>query len=129
MHAETPSIGHHLIVDINGVNPQYLRDRDSLMNLLQGALQDAGFHQLETACHEFPGGGFTGVVLLSESHAAIHTYPELEYAALDIFGCGRESNPQAVVDAIIANLQPRDYKVTEVERWATPAQNAVGTRH
>lgn len=48
---------------------------------------------LGTSFHEFPGGGISGLVLLSESHAAIHTWPELKRAWVELATCG---NPEAL---------------------------------
>ena len=81
----------HLLAEIEGAPAALLRSRRRLGRLLERSLDAAGFHRLGLAAgHSFRAGGrgVTLVVLLSESHAAIHTYPEIGYAALDILACG-----------------------------------------
>ena len=83
---------------------------------MHAAARNAGTTFVASKFHHFSeGGGVTGVVLLAESHISIHTWPELEYAAIDIFMCG-------AVDAHIAAkhleeaLRPDFVKLTEVTR-------------
>lgn len=52
----------------------------------------AGAHVLDISMRKFPSGGYTGVVLLAESHITIHTWPEYSYVAIDIFMCGEDKS-------------------------------------
>jgi S-adenosylmethionine decarboxylase len=110
-------LGRHLIADMTGLSPALLRDGDRIMRVLKEALDQAGFHALKSVEHQFVerGEGFTGVVLLEESHAAVHTYPELEYLALDIFACGR-FEPADVMDALVRDLGPANVDVRTLTR-------------
>lgn len=88
----------HLLAEIEGAPAKLLRSRRRLGRLLDLALDAAGFHRLGVAAgHSFRSGGrgVTLVVLLSESHAAVHTYPETGYAALDILACGAADPAEA----------------------------------
>lgn len=84
---QTPPAGLHLIVDIEtGVN---LCDVAAIEEGLMRAAQACGAKVLGRTMHHFgEGAGVTGVVLLAESHISIHTWPELRFAAVDIFMCG-----------------------------------------
>ncbi len=113
--AEERPVGRHLIADVKSPEGEGVRDAEGLMKILGGALAEGGFHCLESVVHRFEGGGFTGVILLAESHAAVHTYPELGYLALDIFTCGPK-NPRPILDALVRALRPAEVKVREVER-------------
>jgi S-adenosylmethionine decarboxylase len=77
------------------------------MHLLVDALRGAGFTIIDSLSHKFPGtdAGVTGMVLLSESHAAIHTYPEFNFIALDVFSCG-PPDPVDVLENLTSSLQP-----------------------
>jgi S-adenosylmethionine decarboxylase len=67
-------------------------------------------------CHHFgEGQGVTGVLLLQESHISIHTWPEYDYAAIDVFMCG-EAEPQRAVAYLIEGLQPKQHRYQMVER-------------
>ena len=66
--------------------------------------------------HHFgEGAGVTGVVMLSESHISIHTWPEHGYAALDVFMCGA-ARPERALDSLRAALAPASVRVTVVDR-------------
>ncbi len=100
-------VGQHLLADLNGVDAKLLRNESMLVELFEKTLERAGFHVLKAVSHKFleAGCGVTGVILLSESHASFHTYPEQQYIALDIFSCG-DAEPQMVLDTIVEKLQP-----------------------
>ncbi len=110
-------VGRHLIADMTGLSPALLRDGDRIMSALKKALAEAGFHAFRSVEHQFVerGAGFTGVVLLAESHAAVHTYPERQYLALDIFACG-SIDPACVMDALVAELGPVTVDVRTLTR-------------
>lgn len=111
------AIGTHLIADVQGMTPSLLRDRSSTARALQRALEKWGLNILQSSAHDFPGGGFTVCFLLSESHASLHSYPELHYLAVDLFTCGA-TNPRKVLQSFLEALNHSDCDVTVVERHA-----------
>jgi S-adenosylmethionine decarboxylase len=102
-----PDIGKHVLADLYGVEPAILESERDLMHLLRDALIRAQFTIVGQLSHKFPGGGagVTGIILLSESHAAFHTYPEFGYMALDIFSCGA-ADPEEALGYMSDVLQP-----------------------
>jgi S-adenosylmethionine decarboxylase len=63
---------------------------------------------LSSSCEKFEPCGCTIVILLSESHLSIHTYPEKGFAALDCFTCGRDKNPKLAINHLIELLKPAE---------------------
>lgn len=102
------TIGRHVLLDLYGVPVERLVDGARLLAELQRQLTAAGFHVIGQHLHQFPGSGSgaTGVVLLSESHAAFHTYPEHGYAALDVFSCG-PADVETLTSALLSFLSPQ----------------------
>ena len=130
MNSDSPQIGRHVVADFSGVCEDKLRDDGRIMGVLRGALDRAGFRRLEETVHRFSSGGagFTAVVLLAESHASVHTYPERGYMALDVFGCG-PTDPIPVVEALKRELHPQLVDVQEITRGAgqrDPAPTRAG---
>ena len=78
------ALGRHLLVDLYGCDRERLDDPDYIAAELQAAAQAAGTRVLGTAFHRFSPGGVTGVLIVQESHLAVHTWPERGYAALDL---------------------------------------------
>ena len=86
------------------------------MQLLSDALKENGFHQLAQQSHKFPGpGGVTGFVLLSESHAAFHSYPEYAYIAVDVFSCGM-ADPEPVIERFSQDLGAESIQLHVADR-------------
>lgn len=80
-------LGKHLIADLWVRNSRVLDDPDYVRESLLAACNIAGFAVIGSDIHEFSPRGVTGMVLLSESHVSIHTWPEYHFAAVDIFSC------------------------------------------
>ncbi|WP_394202003.1 adenosylmethionine decarboxylase [Marinagarivorans algicola] len=87
--------GLHAIIEAHG--PIAHLSATELVTLMCKAAQAAGATVLQHYIHEFgPSFGHTGVVLLAESHISVHTWPETDYAAFDIFMCGQVSLDHAM---------------------------------
>jgi S-adenosylmethionine decarboxylase len=109
-------LGTHILADFYGVSATLLRDCRALEALLEAAASAAGARILGSHFHSFGGrDGVTGVVLLSESHLSIHTWPEADFAAADIFMCGA-ADPQCALASLIAGLAPTGHRVTSAAR-------------
>lgn len=111
------NVGNHLIADFYGVEASLLQNERKLMRLLHTALEQARFTIINCVSHKFAdlGAGVTGVFLLSESHAAFHTYPEFGYMSFDVFSCGK-SEPEQVLKLISSILKPQTTKITTILR-------------
>ena len=102
-----------MLADLYGIPANRLQNKTNLLSVLRQALLHEGFHILRRSSFKFPGkhAGVTGVFLLSESHAAFHTYPEFEYMSLDIFSCGT-ADPAAVVHRVGTTLDVAEMDVS-----------------
>ena len=110
--------GEHLLADFYGVAAELLKDALFLERLLREAAEQAGARVLSSHFHRFgEEEGVTGVVLLSESHLSIHTWPESGFAALDVFMCGT-ARPQRALDHAASVLKPSRRRVTHAARGA-----------
>ena len=81
-------LGRHLLMDFYGCDGSRLDDSVYIENQLREAAMAAGAHILAATVHRFSPQGVTGILSLRESHLAIHTWPERQFAAADLFSCG-----------------------------------------
>lgn len=96
-------VGRHILVDGTGADPGLLNDPERLSAILERACQRAGASVLQKAAQRFEPQGVTVLILLAESHASIHTYPEHGYYAVDVFTCG-SVDPTAAAEEICQQL-------------------------
>lgn len=82
------SLGVQWTADLYGCDRALLDDRAQIGAFMLEAARVAGATILSSQFHTFAPQGVSGVVIISESHLAIHTWPELGYAAVDLFTCG-----------------------------------------
>ena len=106
--------GSHLLLDLWGANN--LEDPDQIEQVLSAAAEAAGATVLHAHIHRFEsGGGVSGVVVLAESHISIHTWPERNFAAIDIFMCGG-GDPYKSIPKIRDFFAPDKLNVSEQKR-------------
>ncbi len=99
------TVGAHVLADFWGCQFEKLDDEQLLMDYLRQAAKNAQMTVLGEESYKFSPQGFTGLLLLSESHISIHTYPEHGYAAIDVFTCGG-GKTQKAIDFLKEVLQP-----------------------
>ena len=113
--------GTHLLLDLFGCTG--LDDIALVERTLHASVRAAGASLLNLHVHGFgEGHGITGVALLAESHISIHTWPERDYAAADIFLCGPSNDVKAAAAALAAGFTATK---TE-ERWISRGYGAAG---
>jgi S-adenosylmethionine decarboxylase proenzyme len=117
--------GLHLTADLFGCGDpvNLMRDGAALCGLCEQLARDAGLTVVGRQFHAFaPAGdaGVTGVLLLAESHLALHTWPELRAVTLDVFVCnfGADNSHKAhhLVDALIARFEPERVQRQQLSR-------------
>ena len=106
--------GTHLLIDLWGATN--LCDPDHIDRALREAAEAAGATILHSHFHHFsPNGGVSGVLVLAESHISIHTWPERDFASIDIFMCGA-CNPYNGLPALKTAFQPTSVNLSEQRR-------------
>jgi len=113
------SNGRHLILDLYDCDPEILDDYDQLTIYLSEALALAGANILRIFGEKFDPQGVTLLALLSESHASIHTWPELGYAAVDLYTCGDTTNTDKAAEFLKEKLKSATTDEKELVRSTT----------
>ena len=113
---EYSTFGRHIAVDVWGVDFEQLNNSEFLTNHMVEAADVCGATVLSVQSKQFEPQGATVLVLLSESHISIHTYPEKGFAALDCYTCGDTVDPQLAIDYLVSILKPERYYVKKIIR-------------
>ncbi len=100
-------LGHHLIASYVDCDSMALNDQVALVAAMEKAVKASGATLLDSAKHVFPSGGLTMVLLLAESHASIHTYPEHNACFVDLFTCGESCSVENFDAVLTAYLCPK----------------------
>jgi len=110
------ALGRHVLAEMFGCDACSLDDVDKVRDIVVGAAVKAGAEVREVAFHKFSPQGVSGVVVISESHLAVHTWPEFGYAAVDVFTCGESVNPWDAVNIIAELLKTKHMSASEMKR-------------
>ena len=114
--------GLHLIGDLTGCrcDPQRLLDGEGFRAICVAMVAEAGLTTMDASFHTFDGGGFTGTVVLAESHLAIHTWPERQGLTLDVYVCNYSADnsgkARKLFDLLVDYFQPAEAARHEVDR-------------
>ena len=107
--------GIHYIVEASGCS-EVIGEVDRMQEILVEAARQANTHVWAVSFHRFPPNGVSGVVVISESHLSVHTWPEARYLALDIYTCGAESIPEQAVSHVLERVQAGHTHISELTR-------------
>lgn len=125
----TLKLGEHLIFDLSDCNREILMDSDRSYALFSQAVRDSGLTVVDEGFYKFSPHGFTCFLLLAESHASLHAWPEHGYCAIDLFTCaiGMDMMPlvQRIKDAFGAESFALRKLNREAEVEAEPVPLAV----
>jgi len=110
------ALGRHLLVELFSCAQEILDDLEKIEVLMKEAAQLSGATIVESVFHRFQPHGISGVVVIAESHLAIHTWPEHGYAAVDFFTCGAEVDYWVAHDFLKKTFRAGDSEVQEVLR-------------
>jgi S-adenosylmethionine decarboxylase len=110
------ALGRHIVAEFSFCNPEVLGDLDRVRDIMVTAALAAKAEIKEMAFHKFSPQGVSGVVVLAESHIAIHTWPERAYAAIDTYTCGDKADPLAACDYMAEQFEAGGVSKTVMER-------------
>ena len=110
------TLGRHVIVELWGCNPQLLDNLEMMKKLMMDAAIKAGADIREVTFHKLNPLGISGVVVISESHITIHTFPQHGYASIDVYTCGDILDPNVAAKAIADYLEAETMDSVEIPR-------------
>ena len=94
-------LGTHLHLGLWECADDVLNQPQTVLTALADAAEKANCTVVAKVIHQFSPQGVSGVVVLAESHISVHTWPELGYAALDVFTCGDQCMPSRAAEHLI----------------------------
>jgi len=106
--------GIHLIAEFWGAKE--IESTAETKKILIGAANNSGSYPLKVSTFKFNPRGITGVVLLAESHISIHSWPEYNYLAIDIFTCGDKAKPLKALEYLKEQYNPKKIELKEIIR-------------
>ncbi len=110
------ALGRHVLAEFYGCPPEILSDLELIKQRMVEAALEAGAEIRETVFHQFAPQGISGVVVISESHLAIHTWPEFGYAAVDVFTCGETVDPWVSCNYLKQVFSAQNMSAREIKR-------------
>ena len=104
----------HTLIDLYDVNYELLNNTEDILKILREIAKMCNLTVLNESYHKFEPQGVTAMLLLSESHISIHTWPEKKSACLDILSC--KNNPGIFIDDIVKLFSTKKYKFKNITR-------------
>lgn len=110
------ALGRHIIVEYYDCSPNLLNDVTFIESCMESAAEDAGATIINSTFHHFSPYGVSGVVVIQESHLAIHTWPEYGFASVDLFTCGGAVDPWVAYKILKAKFEAGHGSAMELSR-------------
>ena len=110
------ALGRHLLLELFDCDAEAINSLDTVKTSMVEAAKRAQATIVDVVFHEFNPFGISGVVVIAESHLAIHTWPEYRYAAVDVFSCGDVLQPQVAADYLVEQFGAARASVVELQR-------------
>lgn len=119
------ALGRHMTVEFYDCNSAVLADVARLREIFLAAAKKSGATVIDVNFHEFQPQGVSGVVIISESHFAVHAWPEHDYAAVDLFTCGEGVDFDVAIDVIARGIGSRQWIVSSVMNRGIVGNNGI----
>ena len=110
------ALGHQIMVEFYNCDTSLLNSIEHIRKIMLEAACECGATVVKDVFHLFNPHGVSGVVVIAESHLAIHTWPEYGYAAVDLFTCGEDINPEIALEILQIGLKAGSVTAMEVRR-------------
>ncbi len=122
------ALARHLTAEYYDCNAKLLADRAKVRSVMLQAAKVSGATVIDSRFHSFEPQGVSGVVIIAESHFSVHTWPEHDYAAVDLFTCGRTIDSASAIDSIKAGLGSGRAVVSADMYRGVPSNNGLERR-
>ena len=117
------ALGRHILAEYYECEVEILNNLELLERSMREAVLKSGATIIDSTFHRFSPHGVSGVVVIAESHMALHTWPEYAYAAVDFFTCGDRVDPWKAFDHMKQELESSKNSTKEVKRGLLSAES------
>ena len=124
----TLKLGEHYIVDLSNCNREILYDSGKLYSLFMRVVRKSGLTVVDEGFYKFSPHGFTCFLLLAESHASLHAWPEYGFCAIDLFSCALDKDLLPFIQRIKDALGADNYVLRKLDREAEVVPTLVPAR-
>jgi S-adenosylmethionine decarboxylase proenzyme len=114
----TLKLGEHYIFDLSNCDREVLMDSERAYSLFANAVRSSGLTVVDEGFYKFSPHGFTCYLLLSESHASLHAWPEYGYCAIDLFTCALGKDLLPLIQEIKNVLGADNFTLRKLDRDA-----------
>jgi len=124
----TLKLGEHYICDLSNCNRKLLMDSEKVYSLFSKAVRESGLTVVDEGFYKFSPHGFTCFLLLAESHASLHAWPEYGYCAIDLFTCSLGKDLLPLIKHLKSALGADNFSLRKFDRDAeieTPVLQAA----
>ena len=109
-------LGRHILAEFFDCNPNIINNLQLIEELMSEAAIECGATIVQKCFHMFNPHGVSGVVIIAESHLAIRTWPEIGYAAVDLFTCGESCDPKVAYEYLKKAFGSENGSYSELKR-------------
>ena len=110
------SLGTHVLCDFYDCSPEKISDNEAIEQVIIRAINESGACIVEPKLYYFEPYGLTGVVIITESHFSIHTWPEYKYVAIDYFTCSNKIEIDKTIEILKEYFEPDKVELKEIKR-------------
>lgn len=110
------ALGFQTTIDFYGCNTIKINSKEFIENVLVTAAEKMNLTVVETTIHSFSPIGISGVIVIKESHLAIHTWPEHQYVALDFFTCNKNYELHDGIEWLKIMFEAKTTDISSVKR-------------
>jgi S-adenosylmethionine decarboxylase len=114
------TLGRHLLIELYQCDSRVISDVRRIEEIMVEAAKKAKAHIVDVVFHNFNPNGVSGVVVISESHLTIHTWPEFNFASIDVYTCGSSVNPWKAYDYMSKQFRAKNFTAMELKRGMLP---------
>lgn len=120
-------VGKHVLASLYGVPRDIAGDEGFLVEVVKRAVEASGatLHSIHSWVIPGEKGGVSVIALVLESHVAIHTWLEYDYATVDVYTCGEHTDPWRAFEVIRRELRPEYYVVSYADRSQVPVRGRI----
>jgi S-adenosylmethionine decarboxylase len=119
------ALGRHVLAEFFECDTQILNDNALIEIYMKQAAIECKASIVNSVFHTFNPHGVSGVVVIAESHLAIHTWPEYGYAAVDVFTCGDTVDPWVATRSLHGALKAKKVTTIEMKRGAIKSDTVL----